>query len=206
MPLVSLRTGGGGVKVEGRSCPTKVADDVGRYGFWRGYASRRRGGGGGRRDDDGEPPFHVLLNRQLKDSGSPEVILELVDEDHDILNFIHVSTAVNTLYKAVSAEDLESACGKMLNEDERICMLIDLIKTHCKSFREHAVANVLHGLAVLQADCGVHAVDEELAVELVRAASQEMDGMIPQGVSNIYRALAKLEVAAVRMPTWGGTL
>jgi hypothetical protein len=142
-PRGGLRTGGGGVDR--------------RLGFWRGYAaagySGTRGGGGptSRRRDDYEGPREVspkfFINGQLKGSKSAEAILFLVDEHGDDFDFIHVSAAVNTLYKVATPES-----AKMLTEGDRFAKLIDLVRDGCKKFKAHAIANVLHGLAVLHAD------------------------------------------------------
>jgi hypothetical protein len=53
-----------------------------------------------------------------------EAILFLVDEHGDDFNFIHVSVAVNTLYKVATPES-----AKTLTEDERFAKLIDLVRS-----------------------------------------------------------------------------
>jgi hypothetical protein len=183
--------------------------DVGWPGFWRGYAtagySGRRGGGGpSRRRDDYEErrPREVspeaLLTGKVKASKSAEAILFLVDAHGDDFNFIHVSAAVNTLYKVATPES-----AKTLTEDERFAKLIDLVRDRCKKFNERNVASVLHG--VLRADFGVHAVDVELAEDLVKIAERKARDMKPQAVANTFNALSKLDVAASQMSTsgWG---
>ena len=64
---------------------------------------------------------------------------------------------------------------------------------------------MLHGLAVLHADFGVHAVDEELAKDLVNVVKREARGMTSQAVGNIFNALGKIDAAAAEISTsgWG---
>jgi hypothetical protein len=187
--------------------------DVGRPGFWRGYAaaghSGRRGGGGPSRRMDDYGPREVspkfFITGQLKGSKSAEAILFLVDEHGDDFNFIHVSGAANTLYKVATPES-----AKMLTEDERFAKLFDLVRNRCKKFKAREIAGVLHGLAVLHADFGVHAVDEELAKYLVNVVERAAQGMneherASQHVAMTLNALGKLDVAAAQMSTsgWG---
>jgi hypothetical protein len=82
--------------------------------------------------------------------------------------------------------------------------LIHLVRDRCKKFKGQAIANVLHGLAVLHADFGVHAVDEELAKDLVNVAEREARGMNEQHVANdVLNALGKLDAAASQMSMSG---
>ena len=128
-----------------------------------------------------------------------EAILFLVDEHGDDFNFIHVSVAVNTLYKVATPES-----AKTLTEDERFAKLFDLVRNRCKKFKAREIAGVLHGLAVLHADFGVHAVDEELAKDLVNVAEREARGMNEQHVANdVLNALGKLDAAASQMSMSG---
>ena len=203
-PLAGSHSMGDAEKTRGYRCSAwrglleGTNDVIGRRGLWRGFASRsRRGGGGGRRNDDEDPPFEVMLTGSLRES-STEDILWLVDRYGDEFNSIHVSTAINTMYKVASPDPKDK-----LDEDERFLKLIDLVRSRCKSFRAQAIANVLHGLAVLEADYGWRAVDEELAEELVRVAEREAHDMTPQGVAMTLNALGKLEVASSEMTTSG---
>ena len=177
-------------------CGGAVGHDL--PGFYRGYAAL--GYLGARRRDDGESIDALLrrLNGRLKEAGSVEDILEIVHEYGDDFDYIHVSTAVNVMFKLASPRS-----RTMLDADERFRKLIDLVRTRCRRFGPQATANVLHGLAVLQADFKVDAVDEELAEALSRAVEREARNMEPRHLAMTFNALGKLRVAAYVMPTAG---
>ena len=56
------------------------------------------------------------------------------------------------------------------------------------------VANVLHGLAVLQAKLDVKAVEEKLAVQFVNTLKRAVGVMDAQGIANTLNSLCALDV------------
>jgi len=91
----------------------------------------------------------------------------------------------------------------MLKEDERFIRRIELVSVHCRKLRGREVANVLNGMAVLQANFGVQAVDEKLAVQLVNTLKRTVGEMNAQNVANTLNALSKLDVVAGAMSSAG---
>ena len=103
---------------------------------------------------------------------------------------------MNTLWKVANARD-------NLRGDPRYARLLELVRSRCRAFRAHAVANVVHGLGALCADQGADDVDAETAGELMRAVEREIDSMVPQAVANVYNGLTKLPAAAAALSHQG---
>jgi hypothetical protein len=172
---------------------------------WRGFAAagaRRPAGGGygGGRGGGGRAPGTPFIpqrvNSELKAARSADAILSIVAAGGERLDFIHVATAVNTLWKVANARD-------NLRGDPRYARLLELVRSRCRAFRAHAVANVVHGLGALCADQGADDVDAETAGELMRAVEREIDSMVPQAVANVYNGLTKLPAAAAALSHQG---
>ena len=172
---------------------------------WRGFAAagaRRSAGGGygGGRGGGGRAPGTPFIpqrvNSELKAARSADAILSIVAAGGERLDFIHVATAVNTLWKVANARD-------NLRGDPRYARLLELVRSRCRAFRAHAVANVVHGLGAMCADQGADDVDAETAGELMRAVEREIDSMVPQAVANVYNGLTKLPAAAAALSHQG---
>jgi hypothetical protein len=112
---------------------------------------------------------------------------------------------VNTLSRLASKQSRSPGVrmGKVLSEDARFSELTELVRLNCESFEGRSVANVLHGLAVLQADVGVESVDATLGEQLFMVVEREAGGMNSQGVANTLNALSKLDAAAGAMRSSG---
>jgi hypothetical protein len=122
---------------------------------WRGFAAAgaRRPAGGGYGDGGvgggrgGRAFIPQRVNAELKAARRADEILSIVAAGGERLDFIHVATAVNTLYKVASARD-------DLRGDPRYARLLELVRSRCRAFRAHAVANVVHGLGALHQGLG----------------------------------------------------
>ena len=93
--------------------------------------------------------------------------------------------------------------GVMFKEDKRFIRRIELVRVHRGNLRGRQVANILNGLAVLQANLGVQAVDEKLTVQLVNTLKRTADEKDAQNVANTLNALSKLDVVAGAMSPAG---
>ena len=169
--------------------------------------------------------FEQRLNESLRGSRGVDDVLDLVDRHAEDFDYIHVSTAVNRLQKLALAaaaaarpppppsgrSDVNTNVRDVLGKDNRLVLLVKLIRYHHKSFKGQAVANVLHGLAALEADVGVDVrVDDKLAKQLAHVTEREADGaargrpwsMNAQAVSNTLIALGKFRsVYAATQPS-----
>lgn len=147
------------------------------------------------------------LNKMVLEAGSVEAVLDIVDAHAEAFDFVHVSAAVNKLQKIAAGSRARSAGELRSDRGGRLALLMRLVKYHHKMFGHQAVANVLHGLAFLEADLGLTGlVDEELGVQLARVLEREATGrrMSAQGVCNTLIALAKLRsvYANMQTPSW----
>ena len=93
--------------------------------------------------------------------------------------------------------------GVMLKEDERFARFIGLVRVHCGKLGAREVANILHGLAVLQTKLDVQAVDEKLAIQLVNTLNRNAGAMNSQNIANTLNALSTLDVIADAMSPAG---
>jgi hypothetical protein len=167
-------------------------------GCCRGYAaghegtrSGGRGRGGGRGGGDGGGGASGL-NDEITGARSVEDILGLVESSGKGFDFIHVANAMNKLVmKVPRSKDGRELEGKRLRLDPRFAWLIDLVHSRCHKFQTRQIANVLHALAVFQADLEAVAVDERLAAQLAEIAEREASKMNSQDVANTYNALCK---------------
>ena len=151
--------------------------------------------------------MQVAVNKQINVAQTVDVVLELVDVHGGEFNGINVATSINMLAKlsGLPAKHAKSPAqvGVMLGEDRRFSRLIELVSVHCGKLDARGVANVLNGLAVLQADLDVKAVDEKLAKQLVNTLSQEIGVMNAQDAANTLNALSRLDAVASAMSPAG---
>ena len=151
--------------------------------------------------------MQVEVNKQISVAQSVDVVLQLVDEHGGQFNFINVATSVNTLAKLAGLEAKRAGSPVQvrdtLTKDERFARLIEMVSVHCGKLGGRGVANVLNGLAVLQANLGVQAVDEKLAIQLVNTLKRTAGDMNAQGVANTLNALSRLDVIAGAMSPAG---
>ena len=175
-------------------------------GFAAGHQGPGSGGGGRGRGGRGGGAAH--LTSRISGARQAEDILELVTTGAK-LNYIHVATAMNKIVKAVKSGTGERSWkleGNRLRRDPRFAQRIDLVRAHCPSFAAREGANVLHALAVLDADLGAAAVDEELAAQLGDLVERKARDVNSLDVANSLNALCKLEAAsaAVTLSGWAG--
>ena len=144
--------------------------------------------------------MQVAVNKQISVAQSMDVVLQLVDKHGGQFDFVNIATSLNMLAKLARGAAKRAASpaqvGVVLKQDKRFARLIELVSVHSGKLRGRQVANVLNGMAVLQANLGVQAVDEKLAVQLVNTLKRTAGEKNAQNVANTLNALRKLDVVA----------